>query len=327
MTGCIGFIGSHLCEALLKRGHQVIGLDNFDPFYDPSKKEAHLRTLLGHVDFQFIEMDLTDPVWFQEDMGWHHVGLVIHLAAKVGVRDSINHSEEYFQTNVFGLQNLIDWMRSAGVSQIIHASSSSVYGKQRFARDSTRETADGSALLGHPVNEDSRLNPLNPYAESKVQAEKLLNSQLDLQAVHLRFFSVYGPRQRPDLLFPKILKHIERGSSLEVYGDGSSSRDYTHVKDVVQAILKTMSKMNKLPPSIALNIGSGQPRVLRDLLDQIQQKSALHSHYTQAKDYEMTHTWADISLARVEIGYEPSETLDDFLDSELNKMSSSQSEI
>src|ERR1017187_10227293 len=226
VTGGAGFIGSHLVEALLAEGAQVTVIDNFDPFYGRALKEANLARVKGRRGFRLIEADICDPGGLQSAAA--PFDCIVHLAAKGGVRPSIADPAGYLRVNVTGTQNLLEFARACGAAQFVFASSSNVYGVNPRTPWS---------------EQDHELLPISPYAATKVGGELLghVYSRLyGIRFIALRFFTAYGPRQRPDLAIRKFAELILAGRPVPMYGDGSSSRDYTYIDDIVSGIRAAM---------------------------------------------------------------------------------------
>ena len=226
VTGCAGFIGSSLCEKLIDEGHYIIGIDNFDPFYNRDIKEKNLVHLKSNKSFNFYEIDINnrDRLFNLTET----FDVVIHLAAKAGIRPSILNPSEYLKVNIQGTLNVLDCMLSRDVRKIVFASSSSVYGDNSVS----------------PFKENSNTDyPISPYAFTKKSCELLLYNYFNLyhfSSISLRFFTVYGPRQRPDLAIHKFLNAVLNDHPIIVYGDGNNSRDYTYITDTIDGIVKCM---------------------------------------------------------------------------------------
>lgn len=300
LTGAAGFIGSHTAEALLRAKHAVVGLDNLDPFYDPTLKAKNLEAVSGLArstgeTWAFVEGDLNEPGIGNRllDAAGGHIDAIIHLAAKAGVRPSIQDPVGYQKANVEGTQVLLEFARQQGIRPFVFASSSSVYGinpKRPWSVD------------------DHDLQPISPYASTKLSCELLghVYSHLyPIRFIGLRFFTVYGPRQRPDLAIRKFMVNVARGEAIPVFGDGSTSRDYTYVDDVVQGVLAALSFEGS---SFELfNLGNDTPVSLNAMIATIEEvvgKSAVVDRQgLQAGD--VPHTLADISKSRDNLGYDP----------------------
>ena len=292
VTGAAGFIGSHVAEALLARGDRVHGLDNFDPFYDRRIKERNLAKLSAHPSFSFLEGDIRDaPALARWGEGIPPDAL-IHLAAKAGVRPSVADPVGYADVNVHGTIRILEWARARRVPKILFASSSSVYGgntKVPFCEDD---------FVDHPVS---------PYAATKKAGELLCHTFCHLYGMNvaaLRFFTVYGPRQRPEMAIHKFTRRILDGKGIDLYGDGSSRRDYTFIEDVVTGVLGALTA----PPGYRVyNLGESDTISLSDLVAMIEKacgKTAVR-HFMPPQPGDVPVTYADISRAREEIGYNP----------------------
>lgn len=295
VTGGAGFIGSHLIGALLREdGAKVTCIDNFDDFYPRAIKEANVNLYSHDLNFAF----------HQADIGIHNElstvlstikkpDVIIHLAARAGVRPSIQQPFDYYQTNVMGTLHLLEYARNEGVRNFVFASSSSVYGQNPDV----------------PWKENiTTLQPISPYAASKIAGENLgqVYSHLyDIDFKALRLFTVYGPRQRPDLAIHKFAKLMSMGESIPLFGDGSTYRDYTHVSDIVNGFLAAV-KYDRKKFDI-FNIGSGNPvtliQLVRGLEEVMNVKAKIDFLPKQAGDVD--RTYADVSKAKFELGYSP----------------------
>ncbi len=300
VTGGAGFIGSHLCEALLSQGHRVTAFDNFDPFYDRKVKEANLRHIQDHPNFKLLELDITDVTALDQHFP-EHIDAIVHLAAKAGVRPSILDPLAYQQTNVIGTQNLLEQSRKHGISSFIFGSSSSVYGVNKKV----------------PWKESDRvLEPISPYASTKVSSELLGHVYSHLYGIRflaLRFFTVYGPRQRPDLAIHKFFHKIMQEESIPVYGDGSTYRDYTYVDDIVQGICRALEYDDS--EYEVINIGNSETIALSDLIAHIEKicgKKAIIDRLAEQPG-DVPKTYADISKARELLNYSPSTHIEEGL--------------
>lgn len=293
VTGAIGFIGSHLCEQLLKQSHRVIGLDNMDPFYEVQKKQENLNLLESINGFKFIYGDIRNSFLLNEILASYQIQIVIHLAAKAGVRPSIANASDYMDVNLNGLVNLLEACRNCRIKRFIFISSSSVYGNQQKLPFS--ETDDVSF-------------PISPYAATKKSGELLCYTYHHLYKIEtacLRLFTVYGPRQRPDLAIHKFTQLALKQQPIELYGDGSSIRDYTYVSDIVDGICG-IAFHPKLNYEI-FNLGNGQPvkliEMVQELQTALQTKINIEFIEKQAGDVDQTH--ADITKATCYFGYKP----------------------
>lgn len=292
ITGVAGFIGSHLGEKLISLGHEIIGIDNFDPFYPKKFKESNLAVLRASGKFSFYEADIRSKQSIKDIFNASSIDLVVHLAAKAGVRPSIEQITEYYEVNIDGTVNLLECMREANVTKLVFASSSSVYGNNEKTPFSETDFVD---------------NPISPYAATKKSGELLCHVyyslyQFDINC--LRFFTVFGPRQRPDLAIHKFTRLIDQGKEVPFFGDGSTSRDYTYVDDIVSGIL---CAINNLKGFNVYNLGESRVIKLNELILSIEKalnkKAKLNKQPLQPGDVQKT--FADISKAREEIGYNP----------------------
>lgn len=292
VTGGAGFIGSHLTESLLSEGHEAVCLDNFNDFYDPQFKKENVAPLLNHPKFTLVEGDICDETTLQKIFNSHSFDQVIHLAARAGVRPSLKQPRLYVDVNVDGTVNLLETMRQFNVSKMVFASSSSVYGENKKV----------------PFSEgDPLLHPISPYAATKIAGEVLCRTyhQLyDISSICLRFFTVYGPRQRPEMAIYKFTKAIFEEQELTLFGDGGSKRDYTYISDIVDGICRAV----KQEAGFAIyNLGDSQPVALKDLLSKLEQVTGKKAivKYTDNQAGDVPVTYADISLSGKELGYSP----------------------
>jgi UDP-glucuronate 4-epimerase len=294
VTGGAGFIGSHLCERLLHSGHAVWAFDDLNPFYDPQLKRRNLRDIqsLGKP-FEFVQSDLTDRAALDALFDGVKFDQVIHLAARAGVRPSLEEPALYQRVNVEGTVNVLEAARLHRVKKLILASSSSVYGvnsKVPFAES------------------DPIFRAISPYAASKLACEALghvYHHVYGLDVVMLRFFTVYGPRQRPDLAIHKFARLIRAGRPIPVFGDGSTARDYTYISDILQGIMACTRQEFGYE---IFNLGESQTVKLSYLIQLLEQalgqKAVLERRPLQPGDVPLT--CADISKARERLGYQPS---------------------
>jgi len=294
LTGAAGFIGAHTARALLEQGHSVVGVDNFDPFYDPRIKAAAVESLRKFADFRFVEADIADAGAMQRVFEGSHADGVIHLAAKAGVRPSIADPTAYARVNVLGTSIILAESLRAACTRVVVASSSSVYGNCPTA----------------PFHEDLDVNaPISPYAATKRACELLgfTHHALTKQPVAmLRFFTVFGPGQRPDLAIMQFLKSVSKGETIRVFGDGSSSRDYTYVDDIVSGVLAAYDRI----PSFGYrvwNLGGNEPTTLNSMVATIGRvvgrEPVIQREAMQPGDVE--RTWADLTRSGSELGYAP----------------------
>jgi UDP-glucuronate 4-epimerase len=295
ITGAAGFIGSNLINRLLQSGiYQLVGLDNFDNFYSRQQKEKNLAPFISHPDFHFFEGDICN---MDDLLALGDFDVIIHLAAKAGVRPSILNPILYQQVNVDGTQNLLEFARQKNIKQFVFASSSSVYGINENI----------------PWNEDEKLKPISPYASTKLSCEMLGHVYSHLYGIRflaLRFFTVYGPAQRPDLAIHKFFKAISEGNPIPVFGDGSSSRDYTFVEDTIQGIEAAITYDQS--DFEIINLGNHQTVTLSELITAIEKisgkKAMIDRQPEQAGD--VPKTYADISKAKRLLNYQPDTSLE-----------------
>jgi len=292
VTGAAGFIGSHLSEALIRRGYEVAGVDNFDPFYAREVKERNLVTLRTLDGFEFVEANVArDPLPLE------NVDVVIHLAAKPGVRPSLEDPGGYMEANVTATARLIDAARRMGITRIVFGSSSSVYGNATPAPFAEREPA---------------VSPISPYAASKRAGELLAYAfahLYPLQTICLRFFTVYGPRQRPDLAVHKFTDLIARGRPVRMHGDGSSERDYTYITDCLDGILAAVDWTAQAKPGTVetVNLGGGErvrlDRLIALIAKALGREAQIERHPEQPGDVRLTD--ADLAHAGTVLGFRP----------------------
>lgn len=295
VTGAAGFIGSHVSEALVARGDEVVGLDSFDPYYDPDIKRCNVADMTDSGRFRLIEGDIRDQQAVQEAFAGPVSG-VIHLAARAGVRPSIEQPLEYATTNVDGTVNVLQAAVENDVDRFVFGSSSSVYG----------------AANEVPFSEDQRIDqPISPYAATKVSGEALCytwHHLYDLPIVVLRFFTVYGPRQRPDLAINKFVRLLEAGEPIPQYGDGSSSRDYTYVADIARGVLAALDSDHDYE---IVNLGSSSPIRLDEMIAAVAAAVGVEPEVNVLDDQpgDVPRTYADVSKAKRVLDWEPEWTL------------------
>jgi UDP-glucuronate 4-epimerase len=293
VTGGAGFIGSHVCERLLESGHSVWAFDDLNSFYSPELKRRNLHDLQALAkSFEFLQGDLTDPNALQELFADVKFDQVIHLAARAGVRPSLEEPALYQRVNVEGTVNLLETARQRGVKKFIIASSSSVYGISSQVPFSEN----------HPI-----FTPISPYAASKLACEALghvYHQVYHLDVVMLRFFTVYGPRQRPDLAIHKFASLIRQGLPIPVFGDGSTARDYTYVSDTLDGIMACTRQEFGYE---IYNLGESQTVKLNRLIELLEnalgRKASIKRLPLQPGDVPLT--CADISKARKQLSYQP----------------------
>jgi UDP-glucuronate 4-epimerase len=299
ITGGAGFIGSHLVDALLKLGNRVVVLDNFNSYYDPNIKRQNVVEHLKQRQYTLIDGDLRDKAKISEAFSHGPFDSVVHLAGAAGVRPSIEQPGFYMDVNVNGTQLLLDQSIAKDTGRFVFGSSSSLYG----------ERSEGEFLETDRVD-----RPLSPYAASKAAGELQCYAAYHtrgLPVVSLRFFTVYGPRQRPDLAVHKFCRLIDAGKPLEVYGDGRSKRDYTYIDDTVSGIMSSM--IYDLPGYDIINLGCGRPIELIEMIHIIEKalgKSAKLTH-KEFHTADMPYTYASIAKAQKVLGYQPRTAFED----------------
>jgi len=300
VTGCAGFIGSHLTDRLLTEGFDVIGIDNFNDFYDPWIKEANLKRAKANNNFVLYRQDVLNYKDLKEIFKKERPRKVIHLAARAGVRPSIKNPLLYSQVNVLGTVNLLKLSVEYKIAQFIFGSSSSVYGE--------------SKKLPFAEN-DSCQNIISPYGASKRSAEFFVESfyrNHHLKSVILRFFTVYGPRGRPDMAPALFTKAILNGQTLTQFGDGNSSRDYTYIDDIIDGLVKAIEKNFDFE---IINLGNEDPVKLIDLISYLKKitgkKTKVKILPEQSGDVEIT--WANIVKAKMLLGWFPQIIIDEGL--------------
>ena len=301
LTGAAGFIGSHVAECLLSHGHEVTGIDNFDDFYSRSIKEQNVSACLKNPSFTFIEANVGDVASLFPDINFD---VVIHLAAKAGVRPSIAQPEQYIDANLSQTMALLQWMKAHDMHKLVFASSSSVYGNNRKVPFAESDPVD---------------HPISPYAFTKKAGELLTHTfhhLADIDVINLRFFTVYGERQRPDLAIYKFAKAMLNDQPITLYANGSTSRDYTYVSDIVQGIISSMGYLMMHSPVFeTINLGSKNPIQLIELvksLEEIIGKPA-SIEWMQMQDGDVDLTFADIQKAEKLLHFSPQISLMDGL--------------
>lgn len=292
ITGAAGFIGSHLCEKLLEDGNTVVGFDNFDPFYERTVKENNLKTSVLNESFKLIEGDIRDSESVKKLFDEHSFEVVVHLAAKAGVRPSIEDPTAYNKVNVLGTLNILEMMKKNDIKRLVFASSSSVYGNSTDV----------------PYKETMNVNnPISPYAATKIAGELLCYNYWHLykiSATCLRFFTVYGPRQRPEMAIAKFVKKAYDGNLISIYGDGSSCRDFTYIEDIIQGVV--VSTERDLGFEI-INIGESETIDLNSLLGLIKELTGcdLKTENLPMQPGDVDKTFANIDKAKRLLDYAP----------------------
>ena len=295
ITGGAGFIGSNLISTLLKKeaGVRITCIDNFDPFYPEDIKQFNIHGFKDNPLFRLVRADLakTSDASLAELVP-EKADVIVHLAAKAGVRPSIENPLSYQQANVIGLQNMLDFAKLKAIKQFVFASSSSVYGINDH----------------YPWKEEEKLMPISPYAMTKLAGEMLghvYHKLFDIRFIALRFFTVYGPGQRPDLAIHKFTKNIVAGKPIAMYGNGSTSRDYTYVEDTVQGIIGSIH-YDKTGYEI-INLGNHYTISLKELIEGIEKVTGKKAIINQQPDQpgDVPKTYADIAKAKTLLGYDP----------------------
>lgn len=296
VTGGAGFIGSHLCEKLLELGYWVINLDNFNDFYDPKIKRKNILTALSNRRYTLIEGDIRDRKLLEKIFNTFNIDTVVHIAALAGVRTSIGNPLEYVDVDIKGTVNLLEFSKDFKVKKFIFASTSSVYG-----------------LNSVPFKEDGKKSPISPYAAAKLAGElfcSTYNVLYDIPVICLRFFTVYGPRQRPEMAVHYFTRLIDEGKELPVWGDGTSSRDYTYIDDIINGIVASI--YHKCSFDI-FNLGNSNPIKLNDLIGLIEQKLGKSARrvYLPVQKGDAEHTYADITKSKAVLGYNPEVSIEE----------------
>jgi UDP-glucuronate 4-epimerase len=301
VTGGAGFIGSHLVDRLLETGEQVTVFDNFSDLYDPAIKRTNIQPHLGSDNYTLVEGDIRDGELVQRTFregGFHEV---IHLAAMAGVRPSIQRPVLYQEVNLIGTMNILEAARSCGVKRFIFASSSSVYGNNDKV----------------PFSEDDPVdNPISPYAATKKAGELMAYTYHHLYCIKtacLRFFTVYGPRQRPEMAIHRFTDRISRGEQIHMFGDGTSKRDYTYINDIIDGVLACRTANFDFE---IINLGRSDTVELAALIRNIEKVLGKNANVVieSSQPGDVRQTYADISKARQLLGFEPRISIDEGLE-------------
>jgi UDP-glucuronate 4-epimerase len=294
LTGSAGFIASHLAERLLEGSRQVVGLDNFDDFYDPAIKEANLVRARDHETFTLVRGDIRDERTLASLP--RGIDTIVHIAARAGVRPSIVRPALYYDVNVNGTLNLMEFARERGINRFIFASSSSVYGNNEKLPFSEEDPVD---------------KPISPYAATKRAGELMGHAYTHLHGVTclcLRFFTVYGPRQRPDLAIHKFARLMAAGEELPMFGDGSSQRDYTYVEDILQGVEGALEWLGTNEGGHEIvNLGESRTISLKEMIRVLGEELGVEPRIRRFPEQpgDVARTYADISRARDLLGYDP----------------------
>ena len=292
ITGAAGFIGSSLADDLLAKGFSIMGIDNFDSFYTRDIKETNISNALKHNLYSFQEGDIRDMEFLNSCFSGFRPDIVIHLAAKAGVRPSIKNPASYYDVNVNGTLNMLEAMRKNKIGRMLFASSSSVYGNNKKIPFAESDNVDF---------------PVSPYAASKKACELLCHTYhhlFDMDIFCLRFFTVYGPRQRPDLAINKFTRALLNDEPITLFGDGSTSRDYTHISDILQGIGQAMENLKGFG---IFNLGESNAISLKELVALLENSTGKKADikYLPMQDGDVLRTFADISRAKSVLGYNP----------------------
>lgn len=307
VTGGAGFIGSHLCERLLLEGNKVVIIDNFNEFYDPQIKRNNIieikNTMKNNsIDINKLELcegDFRDIEFLNKLFDNNDIHIVVHLAAMAGVRPSIENPQLYYDVNITGTLNLLEQCRRKNIKKFVFASSSSVYGNNEKVPFSETDIVD---------------NPISPYAATKKSGELMCHTYyhlFDMSIAALRFFTVYGPRQRPDLAIHKFTHLIKNNESIPFFGDGSTSRDYTYIDDIVDGIVKSMKWVEKNEKAYdVFNIGGDKTVSLKEMVETIETTLGIDAKINKLpmQPGDVNRTCADISHSNEILGYSPKTT-------------------
>lgn len=304
VTGAAGFIGSHLCERLTSQGWDVVGLDNFDPFYSEEVKRKNIAGLVSSDKFELVEGDIRDAECVGSILGVGDIDVIVHLAARAGVRPSIEDPLGYQDVNIAGTMVMLESAVKNDIKKFVFASSSSVYGNNEKVPFSETDNVDF---------------PISPYAATKKAGELLCHTYshlYDIDMTCLRFFTVYGPRQRPDLAIHKFARLIEAGEAIPVFGDGSMRRDFTYIDDIVDGVVAAMERCGGYE---IYNLGESRPVRLDELIIAIEKalgKKAIINRLPEQPG-DVKQTYADVAKAQKGLGYSPKTKiaagLDDFV--------------
>lgn len=299
VTGGAGFIGSTLVDKLLAQNEKVLVIDNFNDYYDPNIKENNVNKNLNNKNYRLYRGDICDKELVREIFETNLIDKVVHIAARAGVRPSLEDPFEYIRSNIEGTVNILENMRKLNVKKLVFASSSSVYGNCKAEK----------------FSEDLKVTePISPYAATKSACEQIIYTYSKIygvKSVCLRFFTVYGPKQRPDLAIRKFIDLIEQGKPIPVYGDGETMRDYTYIDDIISGIISAMDY--DATPYEIINIGGGSPVTLNKMIKTIEKvlgKTA-EIHRLPMQPGDVDKTVADISKARKILNYKPKTTFEE----------------
>lgn len=295
VTGGAGFIGSHLCERLLAEGHKVINLDNFCDFYDAKVKETNIRNCMDNSMYHLMRGDIRDEQLLAQLFEDHDIDAVAHIAAMAGVRPSIETPKLYSDVNITGTQNLLEACRKNNVKRFIFASSSSIYGNNSKVPFSEKDRVD---------------HPISPYAATKKACELLCHTYhhlYDISMICLRFFTVYGPRQRPDLAIHKFTKLLSDGKELPLFGDGTTSRDYTYITDIIDGVTAAIDYTESGKHYEVINLGESKTISLKEMVSTLEEELGIKGSYKwlAMQPGDVMQTYADVSKAENLLNYHP----------------------
>jgi len=297
ITGGAGFIGSHLCEKLIGLNHEIICIDNFNNYYNPKIKENNLKNIIDNKNFTLYRLDILNKEEINKVLSAQKIKMIIHLAARAGVRPSLSNALLYEAVNVQGTINLLEACKDYGIKKFIFASSSSVYGDNKKV----------------PFSEDDNVdNPASPYAATKKSGELICYTYHHLyhtSILCLRLFTVYGPRQRPEMAIHKFTRHMLEGKPIEVYGNGTSSRDYTYIDDIISGIISSLDKINGYE---IINLGNSKPINLLKLINLIEKatKRKAAIRYADTQPGDVFTTYANIRKAKKMLKYQPETSIE-----------------
>jgi len=298
VTGGAGFIGSHLVERLLENGYDILCLDNFNDYYDPRTKEKNIKKSLGHKNFQLIRADILDEKLLKKLFEQNQFDGIIHLAARAGVRSSLLQPKFYHEVNIRGTLNLLELAKEHNIKKFIMASSSSVYGNNKKVPFSETDAVD---------------KPISPYAATKKACELIAYTYASLYKISitcLRFFTVFGPRQRPDMAIYKFTNLIVGGQEISVFGNGKMKRDFTYFSDIIDGIVRSIERCNGYN---IYNLGESNVIELMDLVGLIEKYLGKKAKikWLPAQPGDVKITYADITKAKRELDYDPQVNVED----------------
>ncbi len=298
ITGGAGFIGSHLCEKLIDLNHKIICIDNFNNYYNPKIKENNLKNIIDNKNFTLYRLDILNKEKINEIFSSQKINIIIHLAARAGVRSSLSNALLYEAVNVQGTINLLEACKDYGIKKFIFASSSSVYGDNKKV----------------PFSEDDNVgNPVSPYAATKKSGKLICYTYhylYDISILCFRIFTVYCPRKRPEMAIHKFTRHILEEKPIEVYGNGTSSRDYTYIDDIISGIISSLDKINGYE---IINLGNSKPINLLKLINLIEKAISCKAviKYADAQPGDVFTTYADIRKAKKMLKYQPETSIEE----------------